>query len=463
MLRSVYISFIVVCIFFGQSVKAQENLSLIDYLSVIRDHYPLIKKANLFDEFAQAYDLKAKGVLDPGLSSSIDRKRFDNKEYYSIWESSVKIPTRLPLDFSMGHEQTDGLFLNPENSLPGQGLVYATAQLSLLRGLMFDEQRFQIQMAELKGIKSQLDKDLLTREIIIQAIDTYIEWASSYYALQLYATNLQVVTERHGFIIELVENGDKAAVDTLESLISINSANKDLLEKSNDLVVKQQKLDMFLWDAEGRPLRSSSSVVPDSFDRLEEVLNSLIESFKPNFKTDPSVRKLQNTMDQLSLSNKLEREKLKPQLDLKYNALVNLGDEQWAPSVSANDYKYGVQLQVPLRNRKTRSALQMNDILIEQTRMEQISYEQSLLFKYEALNRHKVIQEELNIVISEKIENSQQLMDAENMKFNLGESSVFLLNQRQQKLLESQMELIKSNSQLYKYLNELYFLRLGQI
>ncbi len=454
----VYLIIMVQC----QRIYGQDTLRLDDYLFTISQHYPLIKKANIYDEFVESYKLQAKGVLDPALNSNLQQKRFSGTDYFTVWESAIKIPTRLPVDFSLGHEQNQGLFLNPERNVPNQGLLYGTLNVSLLRGLMFDEQRYQIRLADLKGIKSQIDKDLLIREILIQAINAYIDWAASFYKKNVYEDNLAMIEDRHRFIVQLVENGDKAPIDTIESTLNINTASKAFMESRNELMTKRQKLDVFLWDDQSRPLSLNSNVVPSSLQDLVIELNGLFPVMQPDFMRDPLVQKIQNEIDQLALKNTLEKENLKPQLDVKYNTIVNLGKEDFDPAFSFNDYKYGIQLGVPIRNRKTKSKIQLNDWMIEQSKLDQQQYEQALLNKYEALSFNRALQEEINLVIQEKIDNSQLILEAELMKFNLGESSVFLLNKRQEKLLEAQMDLIKSRSQLSKYLSELYFLWLGQ-
>ncbi|MCB0636127.1 MAG: TolC family protein, partial [Lewinella sp.] len=50
----------------------------------------------------------------------------------------------------------------------------------------------------------------------------------------------------------------------------------------------------------------------------------------------------------------------------------------------------------------------------------------------------------------EMVANYQTLLQVEQTKFQLGESSVFLLNSRQQKLLEAQLKLLKAQAELQK-------------
>ena len=48
------------------------------------------------------------------------------------------------------------------------------------------------------------------------------------------------------------------------------------------------------------------------------------------------------------------------------------------------------------------------------------------------------------------VTNYQRLLDAENRKFSIGESSIFLINSREQKLIEAQLKLAKLRGDFWK-------------
>ena len=123
----------------------------------------------------------------------------------------------------------------------------------------------------------------------------------------------------------------------------------------------------------------------------------------------------------------------------------------------------GATLAVPLRNRKTRGQLKLNKALIDQNELDQNYYLSELQYTYETLYNTQELNLESLKVGTEKVENSQLLYEAERLKFELGESSVFLLNTRERKLLDSERDLIKNIKALGLIYNELYFLKLGQI
>lgn len=442
--------------------RSNDTLYLEKYLELVIANHPLIQKANINDEISAAYLLKGKGALDPKVYSDYNRKRFDDKDYFTVWQSEIKIPTTLPIDLSVGYERNEGSFLNNENLVPSNGLVYGTLNLSLLRGLLFDEQRYNIQSAEIKGLKSQIEKEILTREVIYQAIVSYIGWVARSNTLDVNENFLELIRERHQNIVELFVNGDSPAIDTIESRLNIISAEKRLLESRSRLVKSVQSLSLFIWDGGGQPLQINSNIQSMRLVGLVEYLRKLSIMVNPNFISDPLIAKIDNEIKSLELDTKLEKENLKPQLDLKYNTILNLGKAAFDPTFTFNDYKYGVAFKYPIINRKSKGQLRLNQALSSQNEMDRVQYLGQLNNKFIALISQEEIQEDLLFVNIEKLTNSQLLFEAENLKFELGESSVFLLNKRELKLLEAQTDLIKSYTSLGKVFSELYYLKMGQ-
>jgi len=439
-----------------------DTLYLNTYVDMVMLNHPLIQKANLNDEIQEAYALKGRGVLDPKIKSDYYTKDFKDTDYFNIWDTKATIPTKLPVDFAVGYERNNGDFLGAENTVPDRGLIYGTINLSILRGLLFDQTRFDIQNAELNGVKSQIDRDIMVREILFQAINTYLNWSQSYYHIELQTNFLELINERHLNIVELYINGDKPAIDTLESRLNINSAEKLLLDAKGTFIKTSQQLNLFLWDDEGNPLAINNDIYPESLQDLTIDLYEIALMADPIFDQDPLIRKVDNSIDMLNLENRLQREQFKPQLDLKYNTLLNLADRGSDPSFSLNDYKYGVTFMMPILNRKTKGEVRLNEAMIDQNNLDRRHYLATLETKYNALLDVYEVQSEQLITIEEKIQNSTLLYEAEVLKFGIGESSIFLLNQRERKILEANIDLISTTWKLGNLINELYYLKLGQ-
>jgi hypothetical protein len=64
--------------------------------------------------------MAARGA-DPKLT--LIKKQFKDTEYYSILNSSFKIPTWYGIEIKAGFDQNEGYYLNPENTVPNAGLT----------------------------------------------------------------------------------------------------------------------------------------------------------------------------------------------------------------------------------------------------------------------------------------------------------------------------------------------------
>jgi outer membrane protein TolC len=107
------------------------------------------------------------------------------------------------------------------------------------------------------------------------------------------------------------------------------------------------------------------------------------------------------------------------------------------------NYKFGINASFPLFLRSARGDLEL--VRLEMT-SNQLKINQKQL---EILNKVEALGKELEVTFQQvetnqaMVLNYQRLLDAENEKFRVGESSIFLLNTREQKLIEAQLKLLK--------------------
>lgn len=131
---------------------------------------------------------------------------------------------------------------------------------------------------------------------------------------------------------------------------------------------------------------------------------------------------------------------IKPQLDVKYNFLSN-NYNSLSPQLNSNNYKWGATLSFPLFLRTPRNEYKIAGLQFMNSRLETDAKSNELRNKVE--NYIKAIS-----IISEQINNAQRnkvlskrLLEAEKLKFDNGESSLFLLNMRENKWLEAEIKL----------------------
>jgi outer membrane protein TolC len=137
---------------------------------------------------------------------------------------------------------------------------------------------------------------------------------------------------------------------------------------------------------------------------------------------------------------------------VNYNFL-NKGYEFNAPFNSAlynNNYKAGLQFGLPLFLRQARGDLKQAKIKIEQQELEtnqtRLEIENKIKTYYAALNAFKN-QYKIN---TKSVENAKRLLDVEMERFEIGESSLFLVNTREIKYIEVLLKSYELKTKFFK-------------
>ncbi|MFY8137675.1 MAG: TolC family protein, partial [Flavobacteriales bacterium] len=151
---------------------------------------------------------------------------------------------------------------------------------------------------------------------------------------------------------------------------------------------------------------------------------------------------------QLVFEERWKREKLKPKLDLEYNALAENFNTAGDQGFSTNNYRWGMTFSFPIFLREARGDLQITRIKISESTYERELKTTELANKAQAafLNFSQ-LQNQFNIV-NQNVNNYRLLLDAERTRFFNGESSLFLVNQREVSLADAQMKRIDIQSKL---------------
>jgi len=447
-----------------QEENSVDNLSEIltfeEFLGFVKKHNPLVKQANLVLSTGEANLLKARGGFDPKIEVDFDRKKFKDIEYYDQLNSTFKIPTWYGVELKANFEQNNGQFLNPSLNVPNDGLYSAGVSLSLAQGLLINDRIAALKKAKIFVKQSQADRELLINNIIVEASKAYFEWLQATNDQKIYTNFLDNAQDRLKAIERSVEEGDKAAIDITEARITFQNRKLELEAVKLNGRKASLKVSNFLWLNE-IPLQLEEKVSPKSLEIeiLENILNinSFLNNRIPN-ENHPKLLSLQAKIDGLEVERKLKKNNLLPKVDLQYNYLSE--DYDRLNSFNTTNYKAFLNLSFPLFMRKERGNLKLTNYKIQDAEFEQ---DITIL---ELTNKLNAIRFEINSlseqvqIIEDIVIDYETLVSAEERKFSLGESSLFLINSREQKLIDARL---KENSLFTKQLKSYvsYFNVLG--
>ena len=443
---------ILIC--FSSLISAQDStsvMSLSEYLGYVKSFHPIVKQANLIINESEAKLMKARGAFDPKLEVDYDRKIFKNTEYYDRLNASFKIPTWFGVELKGNFEENTGDFLNPQAFVPEDGLYSAGISVPIARGLLTNSRMAMLRQSRLYVKQAQADRQLLVNTILYDATVTYFNWLKTYNEKRVYEDFLTNAEMRFNGIKKSFEVGDKPAIDTLEARIALNNRKLNL-EKSRIKFVKSSlELSNYLWLNGNTPIEIQDLVIPDAntFDTIDVTLNTSgldIESF--DIENHPKLQSLDYKFQSLNIEKRLKLNNLLPQIDLQYNFLSQTPEVVRSFSTSA--YKSGVNMSFPLFLRKERGDLKLAKIKLQDTKFEIQNTRVSLKNKIDAINQELdsyILQNDYTDTI---VDDYSKMLTAEERKFFLGESSLFLVNSRESKLIDAKLKAIDIENNFFK-------------
>ncbi|MCP9235940.1 TolC family protein [Lewinella sp. JB7] len=413
-----------------------DTLTQNDLLNWVADHHPLAVRAELQRERARALLQQARGGFDPKLYGDLAQKYFKGTRYYSVGEAGLKVPTWFGVELSAAYERNDGYYLNPERTVPDDGLFAAGLSVSLARGLLFDERRAELRRAELYRSATEADRLIQLNELLYAAGSRYWEWAGAQGAVRIYAEAVELARTRYAAVVAGARLGDRPAIDTLEASILLQNRQLSLAEAELNLINARTALEAFLWLDGVVPLELEEDTRPPDPATVRVILPATPDPGAEN----PELTRTRLKVSELEIDERLQREQLKPRLDLKYNALVAGGSTQPLEAYSASNYKWGISFSQSLLLRKERGKLQLTRIKLSETQLELSDKRAALRVKVEqAANEARTTVAQFDLATRNAADYGR-LLAGERELFRAGESSLFLVNNREVAFIEANVK-----------------------
>lgn len=440
----------------GQNQNLKE-LNYNEFLGYVKKYHPLVKSAQLEINMAQANLMMARGGFDPKIEADFDQKQFKGKDYYSVFNSSFKIPTWYGIEVKAGFDNSEGIFVNPENALPNNGLTSLGITVPVGQGLFINQRMADLRKAKIQIQLSQAERKLQAIEVLYNASLAYFNWKRNHSEVQLYSTYLNNAKLRYKGIKTLINNGDKPAIDSVEAGIMVKTRQWNLEESKLKLAKSKLDLSNYLWLDNNIPLELQDDVLPEN--KLEQTISATLKinqliTDTISIENHPKINSLENKLAILEVDRKLKANSLLPKMDVGYHYL---SEPNYWNDTNFNNYKIGVNFKFPLFLRKERGSLQLAKFKIQDTQFSLNLERVQLKNKINAQQTEiKSIEKQLQLLSSLVAGNSQMLQSEERL-FSLGESSIFLLNSRENNLVSIQLtqlglenRFLNSNAELFK-------------
>ncbi len=428
--------------------QAQDSLTyftLEDFYGLILQNHPVVKQAKLLEQNAQQEIRLARGAFDPKLMSDYDNKNFKGTEYWDIWQHELKVPVWFNTDLKVQYNKANGQYVGEDLANTEDGLLAVGISVPIGRGMFIDQRRAALRQAELMTDMAEAERIKMINKVLLQAAKDYWEWYYTYAEYQIRVQAFDLADFRFNGVKQNVVNGDQAPIDSVEAKITVQ--NRFIEQEQSWIEFKNASLliSNYLWDPNNSPLELSENIRPTLNETIEylseQELNDLITQAKEQH---PEIRKLNAKYKQYEIEQRLNRENLKPQLTANYNFLTNQDVSAIENGILFEDnYKFGFEFSLPLFLRKERAKLQKTNLKLIENNLERNITRREIANEINATHNTMINLRDMVNLQELMVSNYETLVNGEITKFENGESSLFLVNSRESKLIEAQSKLLK--------------------
>jgi outer membrane protein TolC len=453
--------FIVLSLFEVQAFAQEFNqgvLSFREYLGYVKKYHPLVSRANLEIDKAQAGLMQARGAFDPKIELDFDNKQFRGSQYYSILNSSFKIPTWYGIEVKAAFDDSQGIFVNPQNLGPNQGIATVGFSVPVAQGLFINQRIADLKSAKLQIQLSESQRRLLSLEVLYKASIAYFAWLKHFNEVEMYKEYLFYSRDRYKGVLRLIQQGDKPAIDSIETGIAVKTRELNL--ENAILKLNKSRLDLanYLW-INDVPIEPAENLKPEISlsNNIEAVLNTgdLFDT-QDIIASHPKLRMMETKIGMLDIERRLKANYLLPKIDLGY---YYLSEPLMFNSFRNDDYKVGLNFSFPIFLRGERGSLNMTKLKLKETKFELQQERLEIQNKIDAQQVEKSSFRKQSGQISNLVNDYKKMLDAEERLFSFGESSIFILNSRENNLISAKIQQIDlensflvSNADLFRIL-----------
>jgi outer membrane protein TolC len=413
---------------------------------VVREYHPVAKQVDINISKSRAAVLSARGQFDPELAMYSAQKSFDGINYYNSAEPVITVPTWYGIEVYTGLNYFNGERLDPTDTKGRSS--FAGVSVPLAKNLLMDKRRAALKTAKIFKELSETEKRTILNDLTLEAMMAYWHWVKKYRLYKIAQDAVIVNEKRFGLVKSAYQFGERPAIDTIETLAQLQSfrylENEGLMQFKNATL----QLSLYLWTASEEPYILSPEIIPAEealTQNMDEITSaSLEEALIAAELNHPEIREYDFKLRALNVNRKLKFQELLPYLNVSYNQLGKGYDIfKTATAEPAKNYRFGLSFSVPLRFSEGRGEFKIAKLKITETRLQQAFTKNKIINKVkEVFNELLFLKQQIAIQQS-AYNNYVVLQKGEELRFLNGESSLFLINSRENKTLEALQKLVE--------------------
>ncbi|MCS7079739.1 MAG: TolC family protein [Chloracidobacterium sp.] len=427
--------------------SSKPPLLLEQVFRLIEDRHPKLRGSVIERQVATAKRIEKQGAFDPILSISTDYLRYNSSskrgkvsEAFGVG-TEVNFLTRSGIKFFVASNLNLGATKSPLSATGDAGEYLFGLKVPLFRDFRVNAKSIGERQAFLGETQADIAVTQTRLELFRKAADDYWDWVAAKRRLDVARDLLRLAEIRNDAIRQRTIAGDLPPIDAVEAEQEVQRRQAALAKAERDFQKAQFKLSLSLWldDVTAQPPPDEGSVLDVSL-QLEptEVTEAEIQdAIRLALQRRPELQAIAVLKDITRLDLDLARNQRRPILDfaLAPGRDVGLGG-------IGTTLKAGFIFELPLRQRTADGRIAQAQLKLQKLELEERALRQQIITEINdtasainaAWRRYLATKRELEAAIV--------LERGENQRFLLGDSSLFLVNQRERATAEARNKLI---------------------
>lgn len=424
------------------------QLTLRGFVETIDSNFPKLLSADAERRLAIAKLLEKSGAFDPVLVHLSEYLRVQDTFTPGVAKNAIHNESRVDLLTRSGMRVFAGMRLNPNDTktpfVPSgnAGEYFAGMSVPLLRGRAVNEKTIAETQARLNQPLAQQIYLAARMEILIKAAGVYWDWLGAKSRMQVANNLLAIAEQRVSQVRERVKSGDTPALEIIEAEQEIERRKAGLVKAQRDLEKTSIQMSVYLW---------RQNLTPDTVPPLDAIPDLAPTPQKVSDEAWSAARKLAITLRPELKRIAAERKIVIAELQLAKNQLLPVMDAYALQGADTGKngigavVRGGVNFSIPLRLRTARGL-----ILAAETKLQKLTFD-------EAAERQRISAEVDDVVsaintsfdkflaLSAEVDKAKSVENGEKLRFAAGDSTLFLVNQRERMTAEARIRLIDAH------------------
>lgn len=417
--------------------------------------HPLLRGAGAERTIARGKMLKALGAFDPNLVNDTEVERFilssdPSRGPQTVGFNDTVVEALHPWGFrgSAGFRQAIGDARIPDLSFGSDNhQLILGGFLPLLRGLMVNPERAELQRSELAVPRAEIKIAQTRQDLFLAAAHQFWEWVAAAKLLDIQKRAVAVAEDRFKQVEESAKAGALAAIDVTEAGQEVHRRREVAVAARRLLEQEQFKLSMFLWE-NGSPTTPPIDRVPDfPEERGMPIAGDVMAHKLRAISERPEVKEIDVEAKINNIDLALAKNNLLPSLDLE--AAPARQPEKFVLGLG---YRFGLELRFPLWQRRSRGEVLQAQGHAERLVMAQRFREKQVVVDVDnalsAIERARERMEEA----TEALRLAEIVEEGERFRFGVGASTVLFVNLRERNTIDSENQVVRAKAEYYKAL-----------